>query len=600
MYWPNLGRWESTMNSLPYFFKAILVAIILVGCTKKVDLSQKVLYQRVKAEIKGFDPIHANDSYSNREASKVYEGLFEYHYLKRPYALAPNLADGMPHIADDNLTYTFKIKKGVLFHDNVCFPEGKGRELVAEDFVYSIMRLADPKEASPGWWVLDGKIAGLNEWSDNQKTAESTNYDVEIKGLKALDKYTLQFTLSKPFPQFLYSLAMSFTMVVPKEAVAMYSKEFLNNPVGTGPYMTGTFNPMSNKIVYTANPKFRDKYYPTEGSVGDKEKGLLKAAGQKVPFIKKIVTYIIPEHSPAWLSFSRGDIDELEIPKDNFDQAITPSKGVTDALEAKGVDVEVENALDVTYFAFNHKNKLMQNINLRRAMSLAFDVEKLNQLFYHGLGLHAQTMIPPGIKGYDPEFKNIYADYNIEKAKEYLAKAGYPNGKGLPAITLDIDSTTMKRQIAELFVKSMSEIGIKIKANFNTWPQLLKRIKTAQTQIHSISWVADYPDAENFLQLVYGPNSAPGANGSNFNDADFNKRFDFISKLQDSPERTKLYKKLAQDVSEKVPWIFGVHRTNFRLKHGWVENYKGTEFKSGIEQYWDINLDKKRELLAKF
>ncbi len=572
--------------------------LLLIGCTKKQDLSQKVLYQRVKAEVKGFDPIQASDSYASREVSKVYETLYEYHYLKRPYTLVPNLAKGMPIISKDGSVYTVKIKKGVLFHDNKCFPGELGREMKAEDVAYSIKRLADPKLSSPNWWLLDGKIKGLNEWREEQKRAELVNYDLPIEGLKVIDDYTIEFVLAKPFPQFLYSLAMSGTAVVAREAVAMYGKEFINNPVGTGPFITGVYNPLSNKIIYYKNPKFREKFYPIEGEQSDKANGLLKSAGARLPFLDKIITHIVVEHNPAWLTFLKGQIDELEIPKDNFDSAIAPDKSVQTELAAKGISVEIEKALDITYVAFNHDHKLFKNnVNLRRAMSLAYDGEKANKLFYHGLGIMAQTIIPPEISGYDEKFKNEYASMNLEKAKEYLAKAGYPNGKGLPEIEYDTVSTTVYRQLAVLFAKSMEQIGVKIKPVYNTWPELLNKINNRSTTMHAISWIADYPDAENFLQLLYGANSSPGSNGANYNDPAFNKEFEIVSKMQDTLERTERYKNLAQKVSKQVPWILGVHRTDFYLKQAWLKNHKGTAFKYGVEQYWDIDLEQKRKVV---
>jgi len=180
-----------------------------VSCTKSFRREEgKVLNIVSVSGVKGFDPIYANDRYSNNEVSRVYETLLQYHYLKRPFELVPNLAAEMPKVSSDGLTYTFKILKGVLFHDDKAFPEGKGRELVASDFVYSIKRLADPKLQGLGWWLLDGKILGLNEWREKYKAQDFSNYDEDVAGLKALDKYTIQFKLAKPFPQFLYSLAM--------------------------------------------------------------------------------------------------------------------------------------------------------------------------------------------------------------------------------------------------------------------------------------------------------------------------------------------------------------------------------------------------------
>ena len=221
------------MNKLK-ILSILTISFILFGaCTKKRDLDSKVLNISVKAKIKGMDPIYANDMYSSNEVARVYEGLLEYHYLKRPYTLIPNLAEAMPTVSSDGLTYTFKIKKGVVFQDDAAFEGGKGRELVAEDFVYSIKRLADPKLQALGWWILDGKIKGLNEWREKHTDSKVVDYDETVEGLKAIDKYTLKFKLTKPFPQFLYSLAMPFTFVVAKEVLSHYGKEFLNHPVGT-------------------------------------------------------------------------------------------------------------------------------------------------------------------------------------------------------------------------------------------------------------------------------------------------------------------------------------------------------------------------------
>ena len=227
----------------------LLCLLSLFGCTKKKNLDERVLNLAVSAKIKGMDPIYANDMYSSNEVARVYEGLLEYHYLKRPYTLRPNLAEAMPVVSKDGLTYTFKIKKGVVFQDDTAFEGGKG-ELVAADFVYSIKRLADPKLQALGWWIIDGKIKGLNEWRKKYSELPKVDYSEEIEGLRAVDKYTVEFKLTRPFPQFLYSLAMPFTFVVAKEVVEHYGKEFINHPVGTGPFKLPKFN-QTNKITYT-------------------------------------------------------------------------------------------------------------------------------------------------------------------------------------------------------------------------------------------------------------------------------------------------------------------------------------------------------------
>lgn len=574
------------------------LVLLFSGCTKKRDLSIKELQISVPQKVKGMDPIFANDRYSSNEIARVYEGLLEYHYLKRPYTLVPNLASEMPKVSADGLTYTFKIMPGVFFHDDVAFSNGKGRELVAEDFVYSIKRLADPKLQSTGWWILDGKVKGLNEWREANSGKETVDYSQEVEGVKAIDKYTLQFKLSREFPQFLYSLAMPFTFVVAKEVVEHYGKEFLNHPVGTGAFILNKFD-QSNKITYTKNPNFRDKFYPSDASEDFKSQGYLADAGKKLPLVDKVVVNVIIENQPRWLNFQKGNLDYIGIPKDNFDSAVTPSNGISDDLQKKGIELLITPSLDVTYTAFNHDNALFQNVYLRRAMSLAYNVEKSNELFYNNTAMPAQSIVPPGIAGHMDSYKNPYVGPNLDEAKKLLAKAGFPGGKGLPEITYDCPNSTVSRQTGEFFRKRMAEIGIKIRVIQNPWPELQKKITNRTVMMYGIAWGADYPDAENFLQLLYGPNKAPGANGSGYNNEEFNKLFALSSRMQDSPERTALYEKLNRMAAESVPIIYGVHRQTYLLKHGWVKNFVNTDFESGIEKYMNIDLELKKKALEK-
>ncbi len=583
-------------QSLSLFF--IGISLLLGGCAKKEDPNLKVLNLVVSSKVKGMDPIYASDKYSNNEIARVYEGLLEYHYLKRPYTLVPNLAASMPTVSDDGLTYTFKIKQGVLFHDDPCFPAGKGRELVADDFVYSIKRLADPKLQSLGWWLIDGKIAGLNQWREKNAKRDKVDYDEEIEGIKALDKYTLQFKLAKPFPQFLYALAMPFTFVVAKEAVEKYGKEFLNHPVGTGPFILPEFK-QSNKIVYVRNPKFRKKLYPSEASEEFVKAGYLEDAGKPLPLVDKIVVNIMIESQPRWLNFLKGKLDYIGIPKDNFDSAIVPGKGLSDKLAEKGIGLMVSPSLDVTYIAFNFDHKIFQDRRVRQAISLAFDTYESNKLFYNGRALPAESIIPPGIAGYIKDYKNPYKGPNIEKAKKLLAAAGYPDGKGFPEIVYDTTASTVARQQGEFFVKRMALIGIKARIQQNTWPEMNKRINNRQAMMWGIAWSADYPDAENFLQLLYGPNKVPGSNKANYQNPEFDRLFEKAAKMQDSPERTALYEKLNRMVAEDTPWIFGVHRQSYVLRHAWLKNYLISDFDSGQAQYLNIDLKKKKEILEK-
>jgi len=582
-------------------FKKIISLVLLSSClfsacSKKQDLNERVLRITAPSDVKGFDPMMAGDVGSAAQIAKIYEGLLTYHWLKIPYELIPNLAEEMPEISKDGMIYTFKIKKGVFFQDDAAFPGGKGRELTAMDFVYSLKRHADTKNQSTGWWLFDGKIEGLNEWRNKYANSEVVNYDDEVEGLKAIDKYTLQFKLAKVFPQFLYALAMPFAYVVPREAVDKYGKEFINHPVGTGPYVLPVFD-QGKRIVYTKNPTFREKFYPTDAS--PEFKHMLADAGKKVPFLDKIIVDIMVESQPAWLKLNKGEVDYLNIPKDNFNSAITNNELSKD-LADKGMSLTKTPGLDVYFYIFNFDHKIFQNLKLRRAMSLAFDQKAQNELFYNNTGFPAESVAPPGIAGNVPSFKNPWKGPNVELAKKLLAEAGYPEGKGLPEITLDTFSSTAARQKAEFFQKQMEKIGIKIKVVPNLNPELQGKIKKRSVMMVDYGWIGDYPDTENFLQIFYGPNSSPGANSSNYDNPEFNKQYEIIAKMQDSPERTKMYEKLNQFLADEVVVIFTVHTQSYTLQQKWVKNYHNSDFVFDFDQYLNIDLKEKAEWLQKF
>jgi oligopeptide transport system substrate-binding protein len=577
----------------------LCLLVFAFGCSKQNNFEEREINLISPEKISGFDPINASDKYSGNEMGKVYEGLFEFHPLKRPYELMPNIAESLPTVSSDGLTYTFKIKKGVLFHDSPAFKDGIGREVTADDFIYSIKRLADPRLTAKGWWILDDRIAGLNEWRAKYSKLEATDYNEAIEGLKKVDNYTLQIKLKSPYPQFLYALAMPYTFVVAKEAVDHFGKEFLNYPVGTGAFILPKFD-QSNLIVYTKNPKFREKFYPSEGEEGDDTLGLLADAGKKLPLVDKINVHIIVESQPKWLSFMKGKNDLILVKDVNIQQAINPDRTLKDEHRAKGIRLNLQPILDVTYYAFNHEEPIFKNRKLRQAMSLAFDRATYNKLFHENTAVEAQGPVPPGLAGFKKEFKNPYNKFDIELAKKLLAEAGYPDGKGLPAITVQTRSDTISRQQVEFFEKSMQKIGIKVNVGMNTWPELVNKVTKKQHQMYTMAWGADYPDAENFLGLLYCPNQAPGSNGANYCNPEFDALFKKATVLQDSPERTEMYEKLNEMAALDVPWVVGFHRTDIYLSQPWLKNYKFIEFDHASFQYLNVDLEVKRELIKKF
>ena len=582
------------------FFSMLTVLLLSLWFHEEPERAPKggkVLTTVTAAKLKSLDPVQAESYYDAVEVGKVYEGLLEYHYLKRPSELIPNLATEMPTVSTDGCVYTFTIKQGVKFHDNACFPEGKGRELVAEDFVYSIKRAADPKCQSPWYSMLAEKIKGLDAWRAQQAEAGQTDYAAEVAGLKALDKETLQFTLTQPWPQFLYILAMNFCDVVPQEAVHHYGKAFMNHPVGTGPFTLKEFKPEFNRLIYHKNPTFRDKFFPTEAA--EEYQHLLADAGKKLPFVDAVVTQVIVEEQPRWLKFKLGQVDLIDLSRDSTALEVIQEGALTDELKKKGMQLFLEAEMSTGFFAFNNGHALFKdNMKLRQALAMAFDAERYNALFHNNTAVLAQGIIPPGLAGYQKDYKNPYKAYDLEKAKQLLAEAGYPKGKGLPVITLDTPSNTKRRQECEFFQKCMEGIGVKVKVVGNTMPELMRKVAQRETMMHAFSWGADYPDADDFLSLVYKADQNVGI-GLNFSHPAFNGLYEKAMAMDPSPERTVLYEQLNRMAEEQMLAIYTVHQVRPLLYQGWVKNYCWSGFAKGSEAYLDIDLEQKKTLLGR-
>ncbi len=560
-----------------FFNKTLLcftVAIFLGACTG--GKSEKgVLRLPMGVDAKTLDPQLVDDLYSFESTSLIYEGLLEYEYLKRPHELKPLLAAEMPTVSDDGLKYTFKIKKGVMFQDSPHFPGGKGRELKAQDFVYTFHRVADPKLNSGGFWIFDGKIKGLNAWRDANKDKAVVDYSKTSEGFKALDDYTLEINLTTKYPQLLYVLAMSYTQIVPHEIVEKLGQDFANNPVGTGPYVLDSWS-REAKITYNKNPNYHGTYFPTEAEIGD-DPSLLADKGKKLPFMDRIELHIFIESQPMWLNFMAGNLDRASIPKDNFASVIDPE---TNKLKKEfvdnGVTLDVSASPDVTYYAFNMVDPFIKKAGpkFRQAISLAIDEEERIKIFSNGRGIPAHTPVPPSIPGYDKDYVNPYQAYDVEKAKKLLAEAGFPGGKGAPRLEYEIGKSTDARQMAEDLKRKLAAIGLDVKINVNQFSELLTKINDRKAMMWGIAWGADYPDAENFLQLLYGPNATPGPNGANFQNAEYDKLFEAMRFTYDSPERRETIRKMKDIFVKEMPWIPGIHRIGFGLSHKWLKNYK--------------------------
>jgi len=560
-----LGGFMKKLNLL--FFLSL---ILTFSCTKKKEKLELNLY--LIEVVPNIDPHLITDRTSIKVSKNIYEGLYSYHYLKRPLELEPLLADGMPIISNDGLTYTIKIKKNVFFNDNPCFKNGKGRELKASDFIYSFKRFLSFQETKRMLFlvVLTNYVKGVKEFIE---VIDKSN--LEIEGIKAIDDYTLEFNLIKESIFFPEVLTRANAYVIPFEAVEYYKDKFNSNPVGTGPFYLAQYDP-KNKIVLNKNQNYNHYRYPKEGTQEDIEAGLLVDAGAKLPFVDQVNIFVLPEEQPRWLNFIRGNLDIVEPDKDSYFNAFPLGELASD-LKAKGIKVHKSNVLDVWFYAFNFQNPIIKNNKkLRQAMYLAYDIRKHNTLFYNNNAIIAHDLIPPGLLGYDPKFSNPYHDFNIEKARALLKEAGFPKGKGLPKFKFLIRETIASRQMGEFFAKSMAQIGIDIELVPLNFKDLLNTVyKTRDFDLASLRWRADLAFAEDFLRLLSTSAYPPGPNHSMYSNPKYDEIYEkLINTKTSKEEKLELMNKIREIYIEDSPLLLLIFPVNIMLSHNYVENFK--------------------------
>ncbi|CCM10026.1 Putative uncharacterized protein [Cardinium endosymbiont cEper1 of Encarsia pergandiella] len=550
---------------------------------KKQLLATPTLNNISVRSINGTDPLRIQDLSSFEVISKIYEGLYTYHCFKRPFQLVPNLAEGMPIVSSDGLVYTFKIKKAVIFQDDICFRNGKGRELKAADFVFSLKRVVDPKNTVPYLALIDGKIKGLDAWK------EQADYAQEVEGLKALDDYTLQITLTQPCATFLNFLAMPIAFVVAKEAVVHYGSEFLNHPVGTGPFMLeGGFNPQAKQLTFVKNPTFREVLFPAEGDALYRPI-IERYAGKRLPLVDKVVTDIIVEDQPRWLKMKNGEIDMQHVSDASFILGLTGPKGeLLPEWSKQRLVLEQVPAARTELFIYNHSHEIFKNSYVRQAMSMAFDRVSYNQKFYKGTAQVAQSLVPPLLMDNANGLEDPYG-YNLERAKEYLAKAGFPGGQGFPVVTLDIRPETSFKDKAEFFAQCMAHIGIQVQVVTNIWTELLNKVTKGATMMHMLTWCSDYPDLSTFFDIIMDKKLA----GLHYENTTFNGLLHKAMQTVNEAERKRLYVELNKMVAEEVPMICAVHPSLQMLYYNWVNNVPCNDFSGSLDAYIAVDMAEK-------
>ncbi len=550
------------------------------------------------------DPAIGSTVYDNEAGSLFYETLVQYKYLARPYELEPLLLTGMPEVSADGLRYKFKLKKGILFHDDPCFAGGKGRELVTDDVFYSWKRLADKDYEFKNYWLIENMIQGLDAYKDEQAErhdkGEKQDYAASVSGLVKIDDHSFDVVLTQPVTSFLWKLAQFQSSIVCREAVEKYGTEIGRRAVGTGPFV---FEEWIDKKSLTAarNPTYHEQLYPREHEPEDEALGLHLAAGAKLPFADRVEITMFSLENPMWLEFLSGKLDYVQVPAENYLEAFHKrSRELKKEFKDKGIVAHAVPLLDFIFRGFNMEDPVLGDYTdkqrmLRQAIHLAVDHAELNDVFYNGTSILYDGMIPPGVNG-SPEGGTGPVSWltpDIGKAKELLAKAGYPDGKGLPVIDFysSVEGNTPEQ--SEMMKRQLDRIGVKLNVRLLPFAQLIAAIDKKTAPIFGFAWSSDYPDGENNLALFYGPNEAPGANHFNYKNAEYDKLYEKVRVMPPSEKRTKLYEEMRDMVLRDTPYIGSMSRIRYYLASPWLINCKPDAQILNWIKYLDIDESKR-------
>lgn len=663
-----------------------LSALFLAACGSAwnspypaADRGGNILYSAFIDRPKHLDPVQ---SYSEDEitfTAQIYQAPLQYHYLKRPYQVVAATATEVPRpryfdargrqlpetapaerIAYSD--YVIRIRPGIRFQPHPAFarnvnggyayfplgpdaisdkhalrdfPRTDTRELVADDYVYAIKRLAHPRLHSPILGLMQEYIVGLGDAARQLAAADNnaggTRPDwidlrqVDLPGVAAIDRHTYRIRIKGKYPQFVYWLTMPFFAPMPWEADRFHSQPGMAErnltldwyPVGTGPYMMTENNPNA-RMVLERNPHFSGETYPCEGGAGDREAGLLDDCGRPLPFIDKVVFSREKEQIPYWNKFLQGYYDASGIASDSFDQAVQVGGGgeatVTDEMREQGIRLSTSVSTSTFYMGFNMLDPVVGGDSerarkLRQAIALAIDQEEFISIFQNGRGLPAQGPIPPGIfgclegrAGINPEMYE-WIDGRprrkpVEAARKLLAEAGYPNGRdektGEPLV-VNLDTTAggigSKSRI-DWLNKQFQKLDIQLVVRNTDYNRFQEKIRKGAVQIFYFGWNADYPDPENFLFLLYGPQGKvahSGENAANYSNPEYDRLFERMRSMGNGSERQAIIDRMLSILRHDSPWVWGFHPKDYALRHTWLGNRKPTKVGNNTLKYQKID-----------
>ena len=534
----------------------------------------KVLKIAFPADISGLDPAGTQETYATAVESRIFDALYVWDYFVRPYRFVPSIATGMPEISADGRVWTIRIRRGVYFADDPAFG-GKKRELSAADFAYAWKRVVDPRLRSPNTDLIEHKLVGLDAAVAKAKSSGSFDYDAEIQGLRAPDRYTLRLELIEPDYTFLEILDGAAFRAVAREVVEKYADESgraMNHPVGTGPYRLKEWQP-GRRIILEANPGYSEERLPPAPVNADSVTKAVSDSmkGKRRPQIGRIEISIVEETNPRLLMFDAGELDMLDVPGDVAPRMIDGRGALLSEFAARGIRLERAPELAVTFSYFNMEDPVVggyspDKIALRRAICSAYNLPDEIRVIRNGQAVPATQPIPPDVAGHVPGYKGL-SPYDPAMARALLDKFGYrdrdgdgyrelPDGRPLVVHQLSL-AGAVNRQFDDLWLRSMRDVGIRMDFQVQTFPDAIKAAHAGKLQFSGFGWNGDI--ADDFMRLFYGPNAGSG-NLARFRNADFDALYNKSRQAPDTAERSRLYEAMTKIISAQAPWCTNVNR----------------------------------------
>ena len=626
------------MSRRPAIALSLFAAAVMCGCDsnphpkplheKRADGSPWVVRYGVMSEDpRSFDPQFAYDQPSRRAMEPVYDTLVDYHPFKtEPYEVIPGMLAELPKkevSPEGKISYLCRLKQGIHFHDDVCFRGGKGREVIAEDVHFAWQRICDPKVESPFVGPIGESVVGMIERNAEAEAAAKAaekagkpipkyDYGRKLEGVEVVDRYSFRVHLKRPFPQLVYWMAMHATTPVAREAVEYYDGQMHDGQlhddfrkfkaVGHGAYRVAEYIPRQ-RVRLERVEGYKTTVFPSDGFPPEKAEWLKTLAGKPLPFIDEVSFSIMRENIPIFVLTRQGYLDGMAANKDSFAALLTAERGLAPKYAARGMHLERDAEPSTFWIAFNMENPVIgKNKKLRQALSCAYDPKTYSEIFYNGVAPVATQVIPPGIFGFERERKNPYS-FNLERGRQLLAEAGYPNGRDGNGkqleLTIDaVSSGSEDRQRSEYDQRYFEALGIKVKVSESTFARLMDKQDEGSFQIStSAGWGADYPDPENYFFLFYSKNIPPaGKNYVRYKNPEFDKLYEQMSVMENTPERLEIIRKMNEMLAEDMPIIPTFNKEFYTVVQPWARRTHNNLMLEGGIKYLVVDTELREKL----